>query len=739
MSKVIFFIVTHKLQPIVNLRQVTRVIALALTTLSTLTTSAIEAAPDTLCVKCVDGTTRNITLVGDEFYNYYTTLDGQRIEPVDATMSLWQISQGPSRSKIKAARSAAKKRLGTPRRSASMDANEFKGLVLLIEFSDKKFMRDDAIEIFENMFNERNYKGFYNRADPPALIEYTGSVRDYFYDNSMGIFDPTFDIYGPIEIEMKQVDPQQTINARELIAQSLNNAAKTVDFSKYDCDDDGVVDLVYFIFAGGGSNQPGNNPYFVWPHAGLAQNHEFNGVKIGNYACSVELYGRESYQAIDGIGTICHEFSHVLGLPDLYDTDYQNSGGQSVHPDGWSIMAGGTYSNYARTPAGYSGYERYAAGFAEPILIEYPCLNTITSLASSNRFFKVNSDNPDEFFIIENRKTEKWDRYLPGTGMLVWRVDSTDVEVWEKNLVNCNPDRTYLNVQRADPQRSMTTGEIIDSGYDTYPGKGNVVSAQLLDHNGIPAPVEFMNIAQDRYSYVVSFVAVNTKLPKLTESFDALSSTGTNSYKGDFTDWALTNASVVDNGDDGMSVKMVRGSIVTSADIERRIYSLSFDYINPTTTATVKCEYSTNRGITWKSLQELSGTDTYVVPSGERHSITFIVPGIENARYRITQSAGHRTNGCFLDNIALQHDKKNETSSVDDIAVSGSSSLNASISGNIITVTGTPLQPVTMHGLDGTLLQQRVCDSEGHCTLHCPRSGIVIISQVGSHIKLLCR
>lgn len=169
--------------------------------------SAIEAGSDTICVKCVDGITRSITLVGDEFYNYYTTLDGQRVEPVDETLLLWQFAPSISKTKMKATRSNAKKRLGTPHRPASVDQKNFRGLVLLIEFSDKKFMRDDSREIFEQMFNERNYQGFYNRADPPALIEYTGSVRDYFYDNSMGVFDPTFDIYGPVSIEMTQTDP----------------------------------------------------------------------------------------------------------------------------------------------------------------------------------------------------------------------------------------------------------------------------------------------------------------------------------------------------------------------------------------------------------------------------------------------------------------------------------------------------------------------------------------------------
>lgn len=719
-----------------NSRQVIKALALSLCLPIAFTASAIDAARDTFLVDCVDGISRSITLVGDEYYNYYTTLDGQRVEPTDPSMSMWRLTGNESKSRIKAMRKAAKQRLGTPRRPASITDGGFKGLVLLIEFSDKKFMRDDALEIFEHMFNDLDYKGFYNRADPPVLMEYTGSVRDYFVDNSMGKFDPTFDLYGPIAIEMEQTGPQQSINSRELITQSLTNASKTVDFSKYDCDGDGVVDLVYLIFAGGGSNQYGNNPYFLWPHAGRHEGLEFNGVKIGNFACSCELYGRESYQAIDGIGTICHEFSHVLGLPDLYDTDYQYSGGESVHPGDWSILAGGAYFNFGRTPVGYSGYERYAAGFADPVVIKYPGLQSLTSIASSNRFFKVDSSDPDEFFIVECRKTEKWDRYLPGTGMLVWRVDSTDVDVWDKNLINANPERTYLNVQRADAQYSQTTGEIMDTGYDTYPGKGNVTTAQLIDHNGNPAPVEFLNIAQDRYSYVVSFVAVNTQLPALTETFEGLTASG-NALTGAFTDWTLTSASIAETEAYGACVKMNRGSVLTTADIDRSVYSLSFDFTNANSAATLKCEYSTNRGITWKALQEISGTDSYVVPSGESASLQFIVPGVENARYRITQSAGHRTNPCYLDNVALQVDD-NSTSGIDDVAVSDAPALAVAVSGDTIIVSGAPDAPVAMYALDGTLMQSARADADGRCSLSRPAQGIIIISQGSSHIKLAC-
>ena len=241
-------------------------------------------------------------------------------------------------------------------REPEYDYNNFRGLIILVQFNDKEFSRENYTDILEDMVNEEDYKGYDNTNNG----RFTGSVRDYFYDNSCGRFTPQFDIVGPVTVKRSQYYAKGTDNAIQLVLDAIDAADDEVDFSLYDGDDDGVVDLVYFIFAGLGSNVNGNDERLVWPHAGAVYNpnggyDEWSVVRDGTllwrYACSTELYGSNNWSILDGIGTICHEFSHVLGLPDFYDTNYGDNG-QSNHPDTWSVMSGGSYLNNGRTPVG---------------------------------------------------------------------------------------------------------------------------------------------------------------------------------------------------------------------------------------------------------------------------------------------------------------------------------------------------------------------------------------------------
>ena len=186
------------------------------------------------------------------------------------------------------------------------------------------------------------------------------------------------------------------------------------------------------------------------------------------YACSTEIAGWENYYSdVNGIGTFCHEFGHVLGLPDLYDTDYSGSGGESRHPGDWSIMSGGSGDNFGRNPVGYCLYERYALGFTTPTLISSPGPKVLDPLDTSNQGLRLNTPNKQEYFLLENRQAGKWDRNLPGHGMLVARVDSSNVRAWEYNDVNVNPHRMYYYLLRA-----QYSGR--DSGSDPFPGTANV-------------------------------------------------------------------------------------------------------------------------------------------------------------------------------------------------------------------------------------------------------------------------
>jgi hypothetical protein len=187
---------------------------------------------------------------------------------------------------------------------------------------------------------------------------------------------------------------------------------------------------------------------------------------------------------MDGIGTICHEFSHVLGLPDFYDTDYEKSGGESNHPGVWSLMSYGCYENDARTPVGYSLFERYSVHFCDvPEKITEEGRYTLEPLYSSFTGYRIDSPVDDEFFLFEFRQKNdfKWDEYLPGSGMLVHRVEKPGMNFWNgNNKLNVNPAHNYYEVVRADGAHKDKDGKYVSTNADVFPGSKNVRSLDVF-------------------------------------------------------------------------------------------------------------------------------------------------------------------------------------------------------------------------------------------------------------------
>ena len=390
------------------------------------------------------------------------------------------------------------------RRVAGTGFSNFKGLIILAEYSDCTFSRDDYRQLMDDMANREGYTGFDD-------VECTGSVRDYFIDNSNGLFKPEFTVVGPYTLDYSQYYAEGTKNGSTLVRAAVEAADADVNYMDFDGDGDGYVDLVLVIFAGNGANFTGNDERLMWPHRYNFFRNKKDDVYVSDYACTVELYGytsRPETIQIAGIGTICHEFSHVLGLPDFYDVDYEVSG-QSNHLDNWSVMAQGCYANYDKTPVGYSLYERYSVGFMnEPPVISSPGSMTLDPLPllTSRSGYRINTPVNNEFFLLENRQQTafKWDAFLPGSGMLVHRVDKTNFSVWSNNTVNTNPDHNYYELVRAGGIHSYTYNEKVyfeSTAADVFPGDdhvtelGNTTSpANLLSWSGKPCTYELSNI-----------------------------------------------------------------------------------------------------------------------------------------------------------------------------------------------------------------------------------------------------
>lgn len=398
------------------------------------------------------------------------------------------------------------------KRMAAANAGEYyRGLVLLVNFNDRKFSRgnDEASYFYTDMMNKKAYTGYNDSKH--GWQECTGSLHDYFVDNSYGLFAPEFDVVGPIDVDRSQYYINGVDNTYELIEEVLETADPLVDFSRYDADGDGEVDMFYIIYAGYSSSYMGNDERMVWPHAGSmvdfddnSNNLYLDGKLIGRFACSAEIYGWQSDNDdwLDGIGVICHEFSHVLGFADHYDT----IGSYQEDPGTWDVMSSGCYNGvYNRTPCGYNAYEKYAAGFIQPTLLNDRHGETIKmqSLETSADAYMIRSNQENVFFMLENRQADKWDAGLIGHGMLVWRVDSTDARYWEQNVVNTIERTCFRLVRACGTQGNYLTG-VIDEPFDSFPGTYNITEltnetdkSNLLSYDRIASPVIIQDIRED--------------------------------------------------------------------------------------------------------------------------------------------------------------------------------------------------------------------------------------------------
>lgn len=465
-----------------------------------------------------DGTTVTIRLVGDEYLHYTVTSDGYSLvrrddgayvyaqmdadgqlaptallahdagertaEERSYVESVGRLKPQPTHAaeQMQSQNHAQRARALSPNRANRYDYSKFRGLVILAEYNDCSFRYDDYRDIMEDMINADNYTGDSrtNFSHNGTTYRCTGSMRDYYRDNSNGIFVPTFDVVGPVKVNRSQYYAKGTKNGEQLIIDACTAADSQVNFKDYDVDGDGVVDMMYLIFAGLPSYIAGNDSRLLWPHQYdirySGRSVRKDGVYLGSYACSTELFGVSEWNVLEGIGTMCHEFSHVLGLPDFYDTNNVYEG-KCVNPDTWSVMANGADFNYGRTPCCFSLFERYALGFATPEVISTPGFYSLEVLQTSNAGYRIYTPEKKESFFLENRQKSKWDKELPGHGMLIFRVDSTNTMAWEnQNYVNDNPNHPYYELIRAGGVKSDANNVSIGAASDPFPGTRRVTT-----------------------------------------------------------------------------------------------------------------------------------------------------------------------------------------------------------------------------------------------------------------------
>lgn len=636
---------------------------------------AVPAYPWPQTVVQPDGTEITYRLQGDEYGSQMISTDGYLLTTAaDGTICYADKLKDGSLKAVRAAhdiRSAdersflmdrqhastlVRKPLREHRRERSVSRDGFRGLVILVNYTNQKISVPNADVFYSEMINSSDYKGYVGQNG--ENVEFTGSVRDYFYDNSGGLFNPEFDIVGPVELNVPSTFPMQMQNAPQLISLALTAADPLVDFSKYDSDGDGRIDMVYFIFAGQGSNYTGGSE--IWPHKSEIPGLEFDGVSTWTYACSAELSGTSGQVQIDGIGTICHEFSHVLGMVDEYDTDYQGTGGESDHPNTWSLMSMGCYLNYGRTPVGYSAYERIQAGFLDPEEITESGDYNLMAFETSGKAFKINSIVGDEFFILENRQPIKWDKALPGHGMLAYRVDRTDPELWSTNRVNRDPSHPCYVLLSAQPQIGGVFNTRQDTSYDPFPGQGNITeltnttTPSLQSFYGYNSNVTLHEISEN--DGVISFRAQATPNETYSEIWSRLSTEIVGgAYAGSIASWSPSAGALIDR--ENSAVTFVKKSQITSSPIAGKVSLVKFTVTNPTNSSAIfQLKYSLNGGKTWTLAKTLAGDDRVTLEKGTSYTASYTFDEIDpdtkaDLQLRILEFSGVTTQTCAIGDL----------------------------------------------------------------------------------------
>lgn len=495
-----------------------RCLSLLLTLLCSITlVTARPAYPGVLYATLTDGTRVAYRLHGDEHSHVCLTLDGRYIERIEAPVIaedngavatsqpvLWRYAEAPAHQQLPSA-ARQPQAVADNRYTDFPTIGQVRGLVILADFTDRHFAPEHTRELLHRQLNEPGY------SDNGA----TGSARDYFMAQSMGKFQPQFDVVGPVQLPHDMAYyGQNWLNGDARPAQMIEDAcqqahdAHGIDFGQYDYDGNGDVDFVFVIYAGYGENY-GAPDYTVWPHMGRLSTSwidlRLDGRRVNLYACSCELRGSDGAR-LDGIGALCHEFGHVLGLPDLYNPFAQDQ----IQLGQWDVMDVGSYNNESRTPPSYTAFERHQCGWLHFVDLTQPAAPVIVpELTQSNVAYRIATATPYEFFTLENHQRIGWDSAQGGTGLMIIHV-KYDAQVWQNNTVNAGATPHYDLVEAdGTPGLTYETDLFPIAGHDAF---ADYSTPNSLAWNGEPTCRSVTHITQHDDG-TISFSFMNDRLP----------------------------------------------------------------------------------------------------------------------------------------------------------------------------------------------------------------------------------
>lgn len=451
-----------------------------------------------------------------------------------------------------------------------------KGLVVLVDFKNKKFADGHDLEYYKNVING---KDFTNEEEG-----YVGSVRDYFLAQSNGQFELDFDVVGPVTMSKKygyygaDSEYQKDEKVYEMIKEASDAIQDQVDLKNYDWDGDGEADQVFFLYAGLGQASS-NNASTIWPHESELRYWpcgvlSYSTGKINTYACANELQpetqGSSRYISA-GIGTICHEFSHCLGFADMYDTTGGGGYGMSV----FDVMDQGSYNGNGFVPCNYTAFERIYAGWVEAIELDAPAtVKDMKSVSDYGRpFIMYNYKNTNEYFLMENRQNTGWDKGLYGcNGLLITHVNYVPSR-WANNSVNASTQNIQCcTVVNADGSREISNTLSLQGDLYPYEEKGVTMNDEFTDESEPAA--KLYNKNSDN-SYALGIPITQIKRSKGSVSFLVCGGDANN---------------VIDNTFNGV-VDGINGVTVVKKTVDNRIYSIDGRYLGTDASALGKGIY----------------------------------------------------------------------------------------------------------------------------------------------------
>lgn len=500
-----------------------RTFCLLISLLAAVSAMAVPALRQWRTVTQPDGSSIELMLVGDENLHYYVTRDQVPVVTPDGVHYCYARVEGEHLSSSGVLAHDATLR-GSGERALALDGSallhvrsprtaharprvtkrvgeppsEFTGsrraVVILAQFSDKPFTggENDALTFYNAMLNQHGFN------TGGAM----GSVNDYFADMSRGVFDLQFDVYGPVRVSKSATYYGGSSPlfggfdyAGEFVCEAIERADTTynIDWTPYDWNGDGEVEQVFVLYSGYGQ-ATGGPVGSIWPHAWTLTEAKdadtggkgaltLDGLRIDQYACGNELYGTTGSTTRMGMGVFCHEFSHCMGLPDMYDTKYGGNYGM----DNWDLLDHGSYNGpngIGECPAAWTSYERHYAGWLDYTMLQPgDSVSGMTALtAGGNAYIIYNDGHPDEYYLLENRRHHSWDSYTPEEGLLIIHVDYDSV-LWLNNIVNTEGEFWMSDGYTADLTNDhprMTPFHKLRSlsentYYDTYP----IVSTKL--------------------------------------------------------------------------------------------------------------------------------------------------------------------------------------------------------------------------------------------------------------------